>query len=255
MNGTAATATPTPPTTPLAVIRKRRRLFSLEFVRSVCHPHAFRTSVKMGASRAVRAAGSRQPPFARVRVAKPVNYTGLTRPAGSLGALPGAVKSAANQALAGGPAQHRAGRRASRCRDASAPAALILSPMLRKFWLLFAQACTLCLAALFVVATLRPDLLPRTIGRAGSVIVTQETATPVVARARGELRGRREESDAGGRQHLHEQGSALAQPARRRSAVPPLLSRTSIAARRSGRRASAPASSSPRKATCSPIIT
>ena len=33
--------------------------------------------------------------------------------------------------------------------------------VLRKFWLLFAQACTLCLAALFVVATLRPDLLPR----------------------------------------------------------------------------------------------
>ncbi len=51
--------------------------------------------------------------------------------------------------------------------------------MLRKFWLLFAQACTLCLAALFVVATLRPDLLPRVNGRAGSVIVTQETATPV----------------------------------------------------------------------------
>jgi serine protease DegQ len=52
--------------------------------------------------------------------------------------------------------------------------------MLRKFWLLFAQACTLCLAALFVVATLRPDLLPRTTGRTGSVIVTQEAATPVV---------------------------------------------------------------------------
>src|SRR5215212_479379 len=53
--------------------------------------------------------------------------------------------------------------------------------MLRKFWLLFAQACTLCLAALFVVSTLRPDLLPRSNGgRAGSVVVTQETATPVV---------------------------------------------------------------------------
>ena len=51
--------------------------------------------------------------------------------------------------------------------------------MLRKFWLLFAQACTLCLAALFVVATLRPDLLSRTTGRASNVIVTQETATPV----------------------------------------------------------------------------
>ena len=52
--------------------------------------------------------------------------------------------------------------------------------MLRKFWLLFAQACTLCLAALFVLATLRPDLLPRVTGRAANVIVTQETTTPVV---------------------------------------------------------------------------
>ncbi len=55
----------------------------------------------------------------------------------------------------------------------------ILSRMLRKFWLLFAQACTLCLAALFVVATLRPDLLPRVTAHQGSVIVTQETATPL----------------------------------------------------------------------------
>ena len=53
--------------------------------------------------------------------------------------------------------------------------------MLRKFWLFFAQACTLCLAGLFVVATLRPDLLPRTNGRTASVIVTQEATTPVVA--------------------------------------------------------------------------
>ena len=52
--------------------------------------------------------------------------------------------------------------------------------MLRKFWLLFAQACTLCLAALFVVATLRPDLLPRPATHGSSIIVTQETATPVV---------------------------------------------------------------------------
>ncbi len=51
--------------------------------------------------------------------------------------------------------------------------------MLRKIWLLFAQACTVCLALLFVVVTLRPDLLPRVNGRVGNVIVTQETATPV----------------------------------------------------------------------------
>ncbi len=37
--------------------------------------------------------------------------------------------------------------------------------MLKRFWLLFAQACTLCVAALFVVATLRPDLLSRYAGR------------------------------------------------------------------------------------------
>ncbi len=50
--------------------------------------------------------------------------------------------------------------------------------MLRKFWLLFAQACTLCLAALFVVATLRPDLLAQATRRDG-VVLTQETSTPV----------------------------------------------------------------------------
>jgi len=53
--------------------------------------------------------------------------------------------------------------------------------MLRKFWLIFAQACTVCLALLFVVVTLRPDLLPRVSGNGpvGNVIVTQETATQV----------------------------------------------------------------------------
>jgi len=53
--------------------------------------------------------------------------------------------------------------------------------VLRKFWLLFAQACTLCLAVLFVVATLRPDLLPRLAGKANSVVLVQQTAAPVAA--------------------------------------------------------------------------
>jgi serine protease DegQ len=53
--------------------------------------------------------------------------------------------------------------------------------VLRKLWLIFAQAATVCLAVLFVVLTLRPDLLPRLSGRAANVILTQETATPVVA--------------------------------------------------------------------------
>ena len=51
--------------------------------------------------------------------------------------------------------------------------------MLRRFWLYFAQACTLCLAALFVVATLRPDLLARFADKGGQVVLLQETSTPV----------------------------------------------------------------------------
>ena len=55
--------------------------------------------------------------------------------------------------------------------------------MLRKFWLLFAQACTLCVAALFVVATLRPDVLPRLGGRNNNVVLLREGATSVSAPA------------------------------------------------------------------------
>ncbi len=51
--------------------------------------------------------------------------------------------------------------------------------MLRRFWLFFAQAVTLCLAALFVVATLRPDLLARFSDKGGHVVLFQETTTPV----------------------------------------------------------------------------
>ncbi|MEP7183789.1 MAG: trypsin-like peptidase domain-containing protein [Betaproteobacteria bacterium] len=51
--------------------------------------------------------------------------------------------------------------------------------MLRKLWLIFAQAATVCLALLFVVATLRPDLLPRVSPSVANVVLTQETATPV----------------------------------------------------------------------------
>jgi len=55
--------------------------------------------------------------------------------------------------------------------------------VLRKFWLLFAQACTLCLAVLFVVATLRPDLLPRLAGKAGNVVLLQQAASPAATAA------------------------------------------------------------------------
>ena len=52
--------------------------------------------------------------------------------------------------------------------------------VLRKIWLLFAQACTVCVAALFVVATLRPDLLPRVAPQGGATVLLQEIAGPVV---------------------------------------------------------------------------
>ncbi|HKW80978.1 MAG TPA: trypsin-like peptidase domain-containing protein [Casimicrobiaceae bacterium] len=52
--------------------------------------------------------------------------------------------------------------------------------MLRRFWLLFAQVSTVCVAALFVVATLRPDLLARFAHR-NSVVLVQETPAAIVA--------------------------------------------------------------------------
>ena len=52
--------------------------------------------------------------------------------------------------------------------------------MLRRFWLLFAQVATICLAALFVVTTLRPDLLARYSGRS-NVVLMQETPVAVAA--------------------------------------------------------------------------
>ena len=53
--------------------------------------------------------------------------------------------------------------------------------MLSKIWLIFAQACTICLAILFVVATLRPDLLGRT--QKPSIVVKEEISP--VANIRG----------------------------------------------------------------------
>jgi len=50
--------------------------------------------------------------------------------------------------------------------------------MLHRFWLLFAQVATVCVAALFVVATLRPDLLARIAGK-NNVVLVQETAPTV----------------------------------------------------------------------------
>jgi len=49
--------------------------------------------------------------------------------------------------------------------------------LLRRFWLLFAQFTTICLAALFVIATLRPDLLTRISGRKNVVLVEETRST------------------------------------------------------------------------------
>jgi serine protease DegQ len=68
-------------------------------------------------------------------------------------------------------------------------------PVLRKFWLLFAQACTLVLAALFVVATLRPDLLPRFSGT-GNVVTVQHSTAPAPSRPAGVPTGAASYADA-----------------------------------------------------------
>src|SRR6476620_5692787 len=57
--------------------------------------------------------------------------------------------------------------------------------VLRKFWLLFAQACTLCVGALFVVATLRPDLLPRLPAKGNNVVLLREATASAPASAPG----------------------------------------------------------------------
>ena len=53
-----------------------------------------------------------------------------------------------------------------------------MKPTLHHFWLLFAQIATVCLGVLFVVATLRPDLLARIAGR-NNVVLVQESAPTV----------------------------------------------------------------------------
>ena len=51
---------------------------------------------------------------------------------------------------------------------------------MRRLWLIFAQTCTVCLAVLFVVSTLKPDWISR-VGRATSVVLVQEQVTPAGA--------------------------------------------------------------------------
>lgn len=47
---------------------------------------------------------------------------------------------------------------------------------MRKFWLIFAQTVTISLAVLFVVSTLKPEWLPRTVGSSGNVIALQQSS-------------------------------------------------------------------------------
>ncbi len=52
---------------------------------------------------------------------------------------------------------------------------------MRKLWLIFAQTTTICLAILFVVSTLRPDLLGSSTRAGVDVVTTREAAVPVAA--------------------------------------------------------------------------
>jgi serine protease DegQ len=54
-----------------------------------------------------------------------------------------------------------------------------LLPAMRRFWLVFAQTATICLAVLFVVSTLRPDLVAWT--TRGDVVTVKEPAPEPVA--------------------------------------------------------------------------
>ncbi len=59
--------------------------------------------------------------------------------------------------------------------------------MLRKFWLLFAQTATVCVAAIFIVSTLKPEWLPQKIGdwhtNSGGITIQQAPASSGAASA------------------------------------------------------------------------
>ena len=56
----------------------------------------------------------------------------------------------------------------------------MIAPFMRKFWLVFAQSATVCLAVLFVVSTLRPDLLAW--NTRGNVVTIKEPPADAPAR-------------------------------------------------------------------------
>ena len=54
---------------------------------------------------------------------------------------------------------------------------------MHKLWLIFAQTATIVLAALFVVSTLRPELLPWS-QRGGAIVTVKEAASDGASRGR-----------------------------------------------------------------------
>jgi len=50
---------------------------------------------------------------------------------------------------------------------------------MNKLWLIFAQTATICLAALFVISTLRPELLPWNMH--GSIVTLKETTPSYIS--------------------------------------------------------------------------
>ena len=51
---------------------------------------------------------------------------------------------------------------------------------MRRLWLIFAQACTVSLAVLFVVSTLKPEWLSRSVQSGSQVVMVQEDASPAM---------------------------------------------------------------------------
>src|SRR6478672_3251741 len=159
-NGVATATAPIPPTTEVAPIRKRR--LSLSTIASVTIP-AFRCVCHDSSSQNLRII---REPVCRFEVANR-NY---------------AIFPCGNSQFRTGPEIVRLPWRRSKMARKRADynrRDYPVAPVLRKFWLLFTQACTLALAALFVVATLRPDLLPPLSGKANNVVLLQQASPPV----------------------------------------------------------------------------
>ena len=56
---------------------------------------------------------------------------------------------------------------------------------MRRLWLIFAQACTVCLALLFVISTLRPEWLSRAVPAAKEVVLLQADSARDLVKTNG----------------------------------------------------------------------